>query len=234
MTGARRTRVDRRRTWQRRLALGLVAYGGVGIALAVASIVVLGGPVSSLESLVARRADAVRWLDLAETGLADAQQASDGAADSLVAAEASTRSAAGLFRELSMAMAGLREASSISILGTQPLGGLTDDFDRVAGQSGTLADEMGVLSTALAAETVTLDRLADDTSRIRSEVAELRDLVVAGSQSPLPAGGLVALLVLLVAWLALPAAASLAIGIALLRRLSRPERRSRAETAGAW
>jgi hypothetical protein len=146
------------------VALALVAYGVIGIALAVASLIVLSGPLATLESLAGRRADAVRWLDLSVNGLAGAERSSEGAAQALTAAETSSRSAAALFRELSGAMAGLRDASAISILGTQPLGALTDDLDRVASRAGTLADEMGVLAGTLSAETVTLDRLAQDMS----------------------------------------------------------------------
>jgi hypothetical protein len=223
----------RRRARRRRLAYGLILYGGVGLALALASLVTLVGPIASLESLAGRRADAIRWLDLAATGLSDAQQSSSGAATSLVSAEASTRSAASLFGELAGTMAGLRDASRISILGTQPLASMTDDFDRVAGRSATLADEMTTLAGSLATEKTSLDQVAEDARRLRAEVADVRDQV-ARMPGAGEAGGVGTLLALLVGWLALPAVASLAIGIDQLRRLSRPHRRSNTETAGAF
>jgi hypothetical protein len=218
------------------VALGLVAYGVIGIGLAVASLLALAGPIAALDALAGRRADAVRWLDLAAAGLADAERSGDAAVEALRAAESSARSAAGLFRELSATMAGLRDASAISILGAQPLGGLTDDLDRVAGRSATLADEMGGLTGSLAAGHVSLDRLAQDAGRLQAELAGLRSVVLSSDGAGWPArpGGQVGLVVLLVAWLVLPAVASLVVGIDRLRRLSRPPRSSRAEIAGAW
>jgi hypothetical protein len=133
-------------------------------------------------------------------------------------------------------MAGLREASTTVILGSRPLGGISDDLDRVAVRSGILADDMAALSAALASQTVTLDRLAEDVGRIRMNAAEIRDLVLAGDVTTWRDrfGGFLALAVLVVGWLALPAVASLAIGLEQLRRLSRMTRRSSPNAAGSW
>jgi hypothetical protein len=226
----------RRRTRARRIAYGLVAYGVIGIGLALASLIALAGPISALDSLASRRADAVRWLDAAASGLAAAERSGDGAVAALTAAETSARSAAGLFGELSMAMAGLREASSITILGTRPLGGLTDDLDRVAQRSATLADEMAVLAGSMAAERVSLDQLAREAGRLQIEMAGLRSLVASGEPGASPSGlSLAGLAGLMAAWLVLPAVASLVVGIDRLRRLARPRRDSRPPTpAAAW
>jgi hypothetical protein len=205
----------------RRVALAMIAYGIAGIALAVGSIVVLAGPAGRLQAMAGQQADAVHSLDLADRALVDAGAASSGAATSLAAAESSARSAAGLFRELQSAMVGLREASNLSILGVQPLSGLAGEFGAVADRSGALADDVGALAATLASERANLNQLSGDVASLRAELSGVRQLVGDAGAADLQDvfRGLAAMGILIAIWLTLPALASLAAGLAILRRL---------------
>jgi hypothetical protein len=205
-----------RRRARRWLATGLVAYGIAGIVLALAGLVALAQPLGALASLAGQRADAVRFLDIAVESLGEAERSSDGAAASLSAAEQTARSAGALLRDLAATMAGLRDVSGLTILGAQPLGVLRDDFGRVADRSTAVADETAKLAAALATERTNLQSLAVDAGRLRAEVSGFRAALAADTAIGwFP--GIFGLVVLVVAWLTLPAAVSLVVGIRLLR-----------------
>ena len=211
--------------WPRRrirlAALLLVAYGTAGLAIAAVSVVLLAEPAGQVGSALTRQADAGHWLDLADEALADAQASSSGAAASLEAARSSSESAAALFLELEDAMNELRQASSFSIFGIEPLAGIGMQAGEVADRSGALADDIAILGATLAAESGNLERLAGDAGRIRADLAGLRELLDEDASGRLTAAMRTAIILALLAalWLLLPAVASLLVGLYLLREL---------------
>jgi len=209
----------------RLVALLLVGYGVAGLTIAALSFILLAEPAGQVGTALTRQVDASHWLDLADEALADAQASSSGAASSLEAARASSESAAGLFRELQGAMDELRRASSFSIFGVEPLAGIGSQAGAVADRSGALADDITRLGATLQAESGNLERLAADAGRIRADLAGLRDLLDDDASGRLATAMRTAVILGLLAgiWLLLPAAASLAVGIVLLRRLRRTD-----------
>jgi hypothetical protein len=212
----------------------LIAYGVTGLLLAAISVVLLAEPAGQLRTAISQQADTTYWLDLADRTLADAQASSSGAAASLEAAQASSESAAALFRELEDAMNELRQASSFSIFGIEPLAGIGSQAGEVADRSGALADDISTLGSTLAAEAGNLERLAEDAGRIRADLAGLRVLLEQDTTSQLTAAVRTAIVLALLAavWLLLPAIASLIYGTYLLRQLRSP-RGEPGPTAGA-
>jgi hypothetical protein len=212
-----------RRATYRRFAWALVAYGIVGVFLAVGSLFLVIRTVPLLESIDRQRVELVRWVDLTVQGIGDVQRGAANAGTSLGSAAASARSAATLADDLSTTMASMRDASGLSILGSHPFAPLTDDFDRVSGRAHALAESMTTLAGSLESNTSDFAAVAVDASALSVQVGELRDLVAGDGSSGLegPLGRLVAVVVILIAWLALPAVASLVGGVLWLRELGR-------------
>jgi hypothetical protein len=217
------SRRDRRR---RQLAAGLIAYGVVGLLLFVVSVPVIVGPLASLGRIATQRVDAIRWLDLTGQGLDDVGLGSANAGTSLASAATAAGNAALLAQELSASMTSLRDASGLSILGSQPLAGLTDSFDRVAGRAGDLSSSMTSLAGSLGQNTRDFAAVSADAATLREQVSSLRDAFAAPGSADVEslAAWLVPAALLLVTWLATPAVASLVAGILMFRAAGRESR----------
>jgi hypothetical protein len=204
---------------RRRLAIGLLIYGVVGVLIMAVSVQLLVGPLASIGRIAGQRGEAVHWLDLTGRGLEDVGRGSANAGASLASASAAARNAASLAQELSASMASLRDASGLSILGSQPLAGLTGGFDRVAGRAGDLALSMTSLAGLLDRDTTDFATIAADAGSLRGQVDALRAAFVSPELGEVgtSAGWLGAAAFVLLLWLGTPAVASLIAGIWLLR-----------------
>lgn len=221
--GARAAAPGRRRVRHRRLAWALIAYGSVGLVLAGLSLILVIRSLPVLDAIDRQRTEIVRWLDITAKGIDDIRLGAAHAGASIDSAAASARSAAALSDDLAGAMASLRDASGLSVLGSRPFSSLTDDFDRVAGRAHGLASSMTTLAGSLDGDTADFAAVAADAAALDGQVAALRDVVAGDGSSGLggSVGRLLAVLVVLVLWLAVPAAASLVAGILWLRELGR-------------
>ena len=219
-------RASHREQLGRWLAAGLVAYGAVGLLLFILSVPVIVGPLASLGRIATQRGDAVRWLDLTGQGLDDVGRGSANAGTSLVSAATAARNAALLAQELSASMTSLRDASSLSVLGSQPLAGLTDGFDRVAGRARDLSSSMTSLAASLEQNTGDFAAISAHTAGLREQVSSLRDAFATpgAAAAESMAAWLVPAALMLVIWLATPALASLIAGVWILRAASRESR----------
>ncbi len=207
---------------RRRLAAGLVAYGVVGILLLAVSVPLFVGPLGALGRVAGQQGEAVRWLDLTGQSLEDAGRGSSNAGASLASAAGAARNAASLAQELSASMAALRDASSQTILGAQPFGGLTGEFGRVASRASDVAASMQSLAGMLDRDTTDFASIAGDATSLRVQVDQLRGSLASELGGLGTAGAwLVPAALLLVLWLATPAVASLIVGIWLLRTARR-------------
>ena len=214
----------RRRVRYRQLAWALIAYGVVGLLLAAGSLLLVARTLPTLESIDRQSVELVRWLDVTAGGIGDVERGASNAGTSLESAAASARSAAALSDDLSATMASMRDASGLSILGSRPFAGLTDDFDRVSGRAHALASNMTELAGSLDSNKADFAAVASDAIALRMQVTELRDVVAGDGSTGLegPVGRFVLVLVGLILWLALPAVASLIGGVVWLRELDRP------------
>lgn len=140
--------------------------------------------------------------------LATTRDAFDGFGTSLVDARHSAERASTAARTSASAAKQLADGMSISIFGAQPLVSLSTGFQRQSADLQALGDELDRLAASLG-------RNETDVRAIREEVSALQ--IRAGAIGIDGAAWLVPALFLVILWLALPAAAALWAGIALLR-----------------
>jgi hypothetical protein len=192
----------------RRVALALVAYGGLGILLVTTALVGGWSGITRIDAAMGSVAEASATLE----AVADAFAGFD---VSLESAARSAEHAAAASRDAATTAAGLADAMGVSFFGAQPLLPLANDFRRQA--------------TDLRAVAVDLDQLAASLTKDRSDVKRIHDHVSAlsarfGGVRGGGVAGVATLLVALLVWLGAQAAAALVLGILLLRR--RPHRRA--------
>ena len=212
----------------RRLSVGLIAYGGVGLVLAVAGLLVLasvGGRVTSavdrtstqVESLVATLEDSSRVLRDAGTSAVSFAVTLERTPPSVRQVAATMVNLQGNLRTVES------QLGSIAILGARPLA----DVARLFGQMATDIDGLDTRLEGIAAD------LEDNKAKLLNNAASLRALgdrldaiaadlgsgTIQDGLADLP-GTLTVLALLIVAWMAIPAAGALALGWWLRRLLS--------------
>jgi hypothetical protein len=188
----------------------LVAYGIIGFAL-----VAVGGLVgldlaSRVESLsgtaTATLTAASRATDAAADAFTDVDASLEDAVSSADAASVLAREASGTLRSLAVAM-------DVSILGTQPLAQLADEFTASADQAEALAGTLDGVGASLGDTRADVARIGPGLSALSAELTALGDTPDASSA----ATPLRLFVVLLLLWLVMQAAGSLVAGIVLLR-----------------
>jgi hypothetical protein len=207
---------------RRYLGLGLAAYGLAGLALLAVAGAVIGGTIQELSvagTTVGEQRDAlVATLRATSLTMRNASSGVGNVGQSLTAAHASADHAAGLARSMGNTMRGLSGAMNVQIFGTQPLAGLTSGFDSAAGQSDELAGDLDALGSALTQNTTDLETSRQDlaalSERVDLLVASVETIPFGGGQEPFVAE---LIFVALLIWLAVPAVASIVVGVALLR-----------------
>lgn len=197
---------------RRVLAWGLILYGLAGLALIVAGAMV-GFDAAARVERVAADADGT---------LAAATRATEAAADaftnvetSLGDAEASAVGAAGLSRESATTLRSLALTMELSVFGAQPLLPLAAEFVTSAEQAEELADTLTRVAGSLGDTRTDVVRVGAELDALAMQLASLRASGGASDGDPPP---LRLLIGLLLAWLAVPALASLITGLALLRQ----------------
>ena len=195
----------------RAMAWGLIVYGILGLVL------VIGGALIGLQA--AGRVE--RLVSAADGALIAAARSTRAAADSfssvdgsLAEAQESADQAASLADEASGTLASLGASMRLSFFGTQPLLPLASEFETSADQAAELAETLDSMGGSL-------DVTRDDASAIGVELDSLsRELEILRGADPQAGGSppLSFFVVLLLAWLAVPAVGALLFGVALLRR----------------
>lgn len=194
---------------RRLLGWGLVLYGLLGIAL-----VVVGGTVG-LE--VATRVEGLAAA--AEGTLAAATRSVDAASDafanvdgSLAESQASAEAGATLARDASGTLASLSAAMELSIFGAQPLLPLAADFATSAEQAEELAVTLGQVASSLDDTRADVSSIGEELDDLGTELAVLRDSTGTGGDAP----SVRPFVLLLLAWLLIPALGAVLGGVALL------------------
>lgn len=202
-----------RRSW---LGVALVIYGVVGLALILGGAATVGRVAAQVEEL-AGSADGL--LASSSRTLSSAATALDNVDEAMGRGRSSSESAATLARDASVTFASMAVAMEISIFGVQPLLPLGDDFRRSGAQAAQLAVELDGIAEALDGSRTDLAVVAGE---MRVLVAEVNALRLGSPESGRSEPPLRPLMLVMAAWLAVPAIAALAAGIALLfpRRLA--------------
>jgi hypothetical protein len=219
----------------RRWSTGLVAYGLVGLLVAIlgiAAFVWVGGRMT-------RVADAVEvdvrqlttTLDRTAVTLRDASGSAGSFAGTLERTPPSVRQAAGTIRNLRPNLQALEvQLGSIEILGTAPLavparlfGDMARDLQDLDERLDAVAGDLESDRTALRTNATSLAAAADETARLADR---LRDGSIGDALDGLRSVLLVAILVV-VGSTALPAVGALSVGLWLRGRLRRADVRER-------
>jgi hypothetical protein len=189
----------------RRIAIGLVLYGVLGLLLVVAALVGGWSGIAQIDAAVGSGAEASETLE----AVADAFAGFDA---SLQSARTSAEDAAAASRNASSTASRLADAMGLSIFGAQPLLPLANDFRRQADDLRAVADDLDALGGSLAKDRNDVKGIHDHVSLLSAKTRAFGN----------PAGGtgIVVLLVALLLWLGAQAAGALVVGILLLRRRS--------------
>ena len=199
----------------------LIVYAALGLMLLVAAVAV-GMP---MVGRVQRIADSANGSIQAAAGSARAaSQALAGFDDSLTQAQQSASDAAALSRDAAQTLDGLSAAMSVSILGTQPLVGLADDFAASADQLVQLGDSLEHIGQAMVTSQGDVDQVAVELQGLTDQLTDLAgatEAELAGANPPLSW-----LFVGFLAWQAVQVVAAGLAGMLLLRSAptARPDR----------
>ena len=211
----------------RRLRIGLLAYGSVGLLLALvglAALVWVNGRMSALaervDAEVGQLADAI---ESSATALKDAGASATSFTTTLERTPPSVRQAAVTVRNLRPSLRDLEtQLSAINILGSQPFGRAAALFGTMATDLEGLDTQLDLIATdlegnrgALVANAQSLDALG---TRLAAQAARLRSGMVHDGVEDVRALLLLALVAFL-AWTAVPAVGALALGWWLRREL---------------
>jgi hypothetical protein len=192
------------------LGLGLVAYGLLGL-LVIAGALAIGAPaIGRVDAMVVSAGSTMQSASRAATMAADAF---DGFGASMAQARASASDAASLSRDAAATSVALAEAMSISIFGAQPLIGLADEFTATSQQLQGLAVDLDGIAAAISSSPADLARVEVSLRTLAGDLADLRARI-RQADGPVPFSLLFFAFLL---WQAVPVAASLAVGVILLR-----------------
>lgn len=200
---------------RRPMAWGLIAYGLMGLVLVIGGAVIgldVGGRIERLAS----SADATLTAAARSTrAAADSFASIDG---SLSEAQASADGAALLAREAGATLDSLAVAMQLSIFGAQPLLPLADEFSASADQAEQLGGRLDVVGGSLGDTRTDVAIIGVELATLSSELESLQGIEGTDVGSP----PLRLFIGLLLAWLAIPAVATLLYGVTLLRPMQPP------------
>ena len=211
----------------RRLATGLIAYGVIGLVLAVVALMAVvwaGGRITAVGGRVETQiAAVVETLDRTSVALADA-------GTSATSFSGTMERTPPVVRQTAQAIADVRtdlrsaesQLSQFEILGRQPLGGVADSFGRMAANLDGLDERLSLIATdlesnrtALVANATSLSALGARLGRVADD---LRGGLVEEGFADLRSSATVLASVLLV-WMTIPAGGALWLGWWLRREV---------------
>ncbi len=204
----------------RRLATGLIAYGVIGLALALIALIAVvwaGGRLAAVGSRVETQiAAVVETLDRTSVALADA-------GTSATSFSVTMERTPPVVRQTAQAIADVRtdlrsaqnQFSQLQILGQRPLGNVAESFGRMAANLDGLDERLGLIATDLESNRAALLANASSLSALGARLGlvaeDLRGGVVEEGFADLRSSATVLALVLLV-WMTIPAAGALWLG----------------------
>jgi hypothetical protein len=191
-----------------------VVYGVLGLALVVSGATIGLGLAGRIEEL-ASAAEGTLSAAASSTRAAAASFTSvDG---SLERADASARQGADLARDASASLGSLADAMAISILGAQPLLPLADDFSTSSDQAAALAETLDGVAGSLDDTRTDVAAIGDELDELGGQIEELQAAARPGDTPQLRL-----FVILLLAWITVPAVGALILGLALQRRPAPP------------
>jgi uncharacterized phage infection (PIP) family protein YhgE len=190
----------------------LIVYAVIGVMLLMAAVAVGLPMVARVQRIAGSAGGSI------QAAAGSAQAATDALAgfdDSLAQAQQSAADAATLSRNAAQTLDELSAAMSVSILGTQPLVGLADNFSASADQLVQLGDSLEQIGQAMATSQGDVDSVAKELHVLTTDLTELAGATQAeltGASPPL-----IWLFVGFLAWQAVQVVAAGLAGLLILR-----------------
>jgi hypothetical protein len=213
---------------RRLLGVGLTAYGLLGLAAALLVVVAMVGIGPELEAAFQRidgqRDRIVLTLESSASALERTAGLAEEAAGAVARSGEISSEAANVSRRLADTLSRLSATfGSFSVLGNEPFAPLAADASQLAAQLRGIATDLDAIGIRLGSISRGIPALADDLAATSEQLVALADdleqleVVVAATWA---LRWLAIGLVLLVAWLVIPALMALGFGLRLLRRPS--------------
>ena len=213
-----------------RIARGLIAYGVVGLGLAliatIAVVLAIGrlGSIADIAGSSGHQLGAV--LHRMTTVLDDASASADSFGSTIDTSSAALNTAAADLRAIVPQLRDIdRQATAINILGSQPLAPLASLFGQIAGQLNDLDTQIDGVASSLVANRSALTANAASLGALARETRNLGDSIAPDALAR-TVGDVrwfaIALLAVVVAGVGLPAGGALAFGWWLRRELLSP------------
>lgn len=196
---------------RRRLGFLLSAFGATGLLLFGVALLFVAGPLDGDQGplgLEGQRRQLVAMIDASSDAIADAEAAASNVDGSLAATSTAAGSASGFIQELGGTMQSLAGSLRSSPLGIA-LRGPADDLDRVAARATEVAGDLEQASGSVELAAGDISALSSNLGQMRDELAEIRQSFA----GQLDVVGWRLVLGAMLAWLAIPAAVSLALGL---------------------
>ncbi len=215
---------------RRRVGAGLTAYGLTGLVagvLVVAATIAVGlGMEPALASVDRQRDAVVASLEASAASLEKTAALVDDAAGAVQNTSDIASEAANVSRRIADTLARLATTfGTFGVLGNQPFAPLASDATQLAEQLRGIATDLDALGIRLGTISRSLPPLAADIAATSTQLANV-GTELAALEVPAAAaaafGWLLLGVVVLVAWLLVPAVVALVVGIALLRRPTGP------------
>jgi hypothetical protein len=220
---------------RRRLGLGLLAFGASGLVLIGAAALLVLASLSAVDDAATgferQRTEILAMLGPASDSLAHAATSAANAGASLSETRDAATSAAGLTTRLAESFESLAALGSFDLLGTRPFAQISSQFASVAVEARTLSGDLQAAAISMdtnigdsAAVAEDLQALADQLEVLEASLGGGPAAVPGSSPSPSGAAGVPAtsaslpiaaarfVLMGLLAWLAIPAVASIVLG----------------------
>ena len=154
----------------RRLVDAIIALAALGLAGALLGAVLVIPQLGRLDTVLGRSDDALATAATAARRAADAFTGFDASLDDAVAAAGD---AAGLASRSATTARGLATAMQLTILGTQPLAGLSGGFEQSAQDLEGLSASLATMGTALGQNRSDLGALQAEMGRLADDLADL-------------------------------------------------------------
>ena len=213
----------------RRLASGLIIYGVVGLALSFVAVVAVGlsiGRLSAVGDAVGGSADQVGTvLDRMAIVLDDAAASAGSFGSTIDQGSSALTSAAVDLRAIVPRLRDIEtQANAINILGSQPLAPLAGLFGQIAGQLGDLDGQLDGLATNLVLNRASLEANSASLAGLAGETRALGERLAPDALARIVDDArwfAIALLAVVLAGVAAPAAAAVGFGWWLRQELGR-------------
>jgi len=204
----------------RRLATGLIAYGVIGLTLALVAtiaLVVVGGRLSTLGGRVEERLETVvATLDRTSTALTDAAASATSSAVTIERTPPIVRQTAQTIADLQADLRSVQDQMGrIQILGRQPLAGVSDAFGRMASNLDGLDTRLELIADDLDGNRTALLANATSLAAFGHQMAVISDDLEGGAvQDSLDdvRFAISIISIVLLVWMTIPAAGALWLG----------------------